>query len=182
MTGLRHRDGRHSMGALTTYARPDQMREWHDRATPGDRCIYAIGPDLGSDPSAALARKLSDEGTVHLSRERDGKGWRYFMERRPAPAGNSAGPRPLSEDEARVLDLIADAAARGRPCPSNSVIADRLDMDSRYRARDLFNALVRNGHIRVVAQSRFSTRVIEIADSGQRTRELEAASRTERKS
>lgn len=168
MGGIARLGERYVTGTLTTYARPEQMREWHERAAPGDRCIYAIGPDLGDDPSAALARELGQTGTVHLSRQRDGRGWRYFMEKRPA-AVSTKGPPRLSPDEARVLALLADAAARGRECPSYSEIAEQLDLRSRFQARDRFNALVRAGAVRIVSNERLHGRIIEIVASGQRT-------------
>ena len=160
-------------GSLTMYARPEQMREWHERAAPGDRCIYAIGPDLGADAAASLAREFSDARTVHLSRQRDGNAWRYFMERRPA--ADAPAPTRLSIEDARVLALLADAAARGRLCPTNSEIADLLNLVSRFQARDRFNALVRAGEIKVIAQGSFGRRVIEIVTSGERTADVSEA-------
>jgi hypothetical protein len=156
--------------ALTTYVDVDELRENFERAQAGDRVTYAIGPYL--KPGAlvpAVARKLAEGGRGHLLQEREGRGYRYFIVKSTAPRLRVVEALNPASAEARVLALLIEAAQAGRRCPGNTEIADRLDLDSRYQARDRVQALVRLGHIRVVEQLRFGGRVIEIVASGLRT-------------
>lgn len=156
------------MGAETLYAPVSQLCEWVDAARPGDVAIYARGPAL--DPqheTAALVRRLAGEAKVTPFKTRDGGGMLIHQVKRQA--AGSAKARRLHPDAARMLSVLADAAARGRPCPSNAEIAELLDFETREQARYRFNALVRAGHVRLIAREHFGVRVIEIAASGLRT-------------
>lgn len=165
MRGTASESVRYRIAPLTTYAKPEQMRVWVSCADAGDRCVYAIGPVLGSDPSATLAREFADAGRVHLSRERDGRGFRYFMEKRPAKSAPLLGEE-LSDEDARLLDLLAAASEAGLPCPSYAEIADKLDFSTRWHARRRMNALMASGRVQIVCEEGNFKRVIIVSGDG----------------
>lgn len=170
MGGIARDGARYRIGPLTTYARPDQLREWHKHASPGDRCIYAIGPALGADPVAALAREMGEAGTVHLSRERDERGWRYFMEKRPSPPAQAA-KLCLGGLERQLLEALVQIADEGLPLPSFEILAERAGLSDRHAARYRLQNLEAQGHVRITCLSS-GARVAEIVATGQRTAEI----------
>jgi hypothetical protein len=74
-------------------------------------------------------------------------------------------PRHMTAD--RVFEVLADAAARGAPCPTNKEISDTVGLLTASNASEMVRRLEAAGRIRV---NRFScTRVIEIVATGART-------------
>lgn len=147
------RDGaQYRIAPLTTYARPDDMRRWCEGAAAGHRCTYAVGPKLGQDAAAELARSLEAAGKVRLSRQREGQGWRYFMERRPAedPApAETPAQRIAGRPEGRLLDALTVLAEAGDPLPSLEALAELAGLPHRQAASYRLRLLVDGGYVTV---------------------------------
>lgn len=171
-------------GAVTHFADAGQMRAWLASAPPGQLMIYACGPNLfpGSNPAAVLAREWQAGGLAELSQtraDRDGC-WNYRARKlaeipsvdlkAPLAGSTNQDPPEFSDsEEGRLYRLIKRTALAGLPCPSNAEIAEALELDSRFRARDRFNALVKAGHLNLIEGNRFGARVVEVAATGART-------------
>ena len=178
--GGNQQGARFRIGPLTTYVEAAELTAWHRGAAPGDRCTYAIGPALGSRAGAAqLARELAARGAAHLFQERDGKGWRYCIEKRAAPVRPDGRVVPLdpASIEGRLLALLTRAADASRPCPTNEELAEALGLGAGHEARYRFGRLIEGGHLRLIESRRFGGRVIEVAATGARTAALGMRSR-----
>lgn len=149
------RSGAHyRIGPLTTYADPGELERRFRRASAGDRLTYAIGPALGAGAATAqLARRWHEQGLVHLSRERDGKGWRYFIEKRPAPPCESAKPNTAAgiagRPEEQLLLVLIDFAGGGEPLPSLELLAERAGLPHRQAADYRLRLLLDGGYVRI---------------------------------
>lgn len=167
---------RYRIGPLTTYADPAALRASFERAGPGKKIVYAIGPALGRDAETPrVARALAGSGAGRLHRE----GNRYVIVKNPAacassgastnvrPAGSQSalpgrGPGgagfPAGSPEHRLLAVLEEYAADGQALPSNALLAELAELPdgeaARYRLRKLSEAgLVRvtmNGTVRRV--------------------------------
>lgn len=158
---------RYRIGPLTTYADPVDFERLFRGASAGDRFVYAIGPALGKDAAVArLARQFSDAGEAHLYRERDGRGWRYCIERRcDAAAAQVATTLPPGSEEARLLAFLAEHD--GRVCPSYETMAEAADLPDRQAARYRLRKLERDG--RIVVTGSGAARRVQIVAAGERT-------------
>jgi len=71
--------------------------------------------------------------------------------------------------EARLLDLISDAAKAGDRCPTDIQLMDALGLLSQARLAALFRSLEESGQLTVERYKSF--RVATVAETGLRTRE-----------
>lgn len=157
MSGRIDRDRAHyRIGPLTTYVDAAELEKNFRRAAAGERVTYAIGPAVSlSAATAALVRAWHDEGLCHLLREREdgGRGFRFFVQKRPAAAAraNSVGVAcPIQgRPEEKLLNVLAEIAERGGLMPSLDLLADRSELPSRNAADYRLRLLVEGGFVRV---------------------------------
>lgn len=105
----------------------DQVDQWLKRARPGEVLVYAHGPSLIQGAAAARIRALiKSDDVIPLPQRRSADGgfdYRVVRNRvrtvRNAPVRLDAGMRG-------VLDLLTEAAAQGRRCPSDADMGARL--------------------------------------------------------
>lgn len=168
--------------ALTQYEDPVAMAKWLATAKPGDCIVYATGPYLGDHPAKRLALRWQDQGKAVLFQKRSERLHCFdYYAKKPRRAGdpaNDAGSRRVAgsppRDEAwregregRVYALLFRDVAAGRHCPSNAEIAQRLDFDSRYMAKDALTKLKAMGLIRFEQAGQHRTRIVTIVATGQ---------------
>lgn len=169
MEGARYR-----IGPLTTYAAPGDLKAWLEAAAPGDRCTYAVGPALSAaHETKVIAAGAAARGEAHLFQRRDGKGWRYLIEKRARPA--EAADRRIrlcaggsTTPEGRLYRVLAELARDGLPLPDFTTLAELADLPDRHAARYRLNVLERAG--RVIVRGSGAAREIEIAGKGWVTR------------
>ncbi len=169
--------------ALTQYAESTDMARWIVTAKPGEVLVYATGPMLGDHAAKRLALGWQGDGKAELFQRRATRAhcFDYCARKRGAGvagAANDAGSRRVAgsppRDEAwregregRVYSLLFRDVAAGRHCPSNAEIAERLDFDSRYMAKDALTKLKAMGLIRFEQAGRHRTRIVTIVATGQ---------------
>jgi hypothetical protein len=163
------------IGPLTTYAAPGELRAWLGAARPGDQCTYALGPAL--DPgheTKRLAAEAAQRGEAHLFQKRDGRGWRYGIEKRvPAPRDDQRlriATDLAGTPEGRLLRVLADLARAGVPLPSLSELADMADLADRFAAKYRLCRLRKAGLIDVRGHGH--RREVEILGKGWITRSV----------
>ncbi|MYL99576.1 hypothetical protein GR702_17585 [Novosphingobium sp. FGD1] len=157
MSGRLDRDSAHyKIGPLTTYVDAAELERRFRKARAGERVTYAIGPAVSlTAATAALVRAWHDEGLCHLLRERenDGRGFRYFLQKRhgaTTSANSAAVACPIEgRPEARLLQVLADIAEGGGPLPSLDLLADRAELPTRNAADYRLRLLVEGGFVRV---------------------------------
>lgn len=167
---------RFAIGPLTLWTAPEELRAWLSSAAPGDRCTYAIGPALADHPTRRLAADAAKRGEVHLFQERDGKGLRYGIEKRPpsAEAGGATVHRLridagfAASPEGRLYRVLTEIARAGLALPNYSELAELADLTDRQAAHYRLCLLQKQG--RVLVRGQGETREIEIAGKGWVTR------------
>ncbi|MGZ8353701.1 MAG: hypothetical protein ACXWUJ_11445 [Allosphingosinicella sp.] len=122
-----------ALGALplcdTWVANVSEMDAWVERAKPGDRFVYCIGPDIVRGLAAARAAELYREGLVELYQPaaETCRGRKFLMERRSTPtkAEQVDGQARAAVDPhaIAIYGALKAAADRGRRCPSNLALA-----------------------------------------------------------
>ncbi|MDR7101498.1 hypothetical protein [Croceicoccus sp. BE223] len=178
--------------ALTQYAEAGDMARWIATARPGEVLVYATGPMLGDHAAKRLALRWHGEGRVHLFQRRAERAhcFEYCARARaPSPGegandgGRPAGGRqvagsPPRDDvwresrDGRVYALLFRDVAAGRCCPSNGEIAERLDLDDRYAAKNALTRLKTMGLIRFEQAGRTRTRIVTIVATGQSSADI----------
>lgn len=175
--------------SLAQFADPSQLEGAFWALPKGGSLIFAQGPSsLGgaSNATVLLVQGWVKEGQATTASGRDPRNreaWIYRVYRQaaeapkaPAIKGSPAPGQPPVNDPnweesavGMVYRMLRRCAQRGWPCPTNDAIAEHLNFESHEQARYRFNQLVRDGLVRVIEPARFSTRVIEITATGERT-------------
>lgn len=166
---------RFSLGPLTTYAEPGELREWIRSAAPGDRDTYAIGPALSENAEAKrIAAAAYERGEVDLFQKREGRGWRYIIVKlapdaaRPRRGGRQTrlrlDPDFEASDAGRLFRLLCERARDGLPLPSLTEMAEMADLPDRHAADYRLRCLAKSG--RVVIRGKGDAREIEIVGKG----------------
>jgi hypothetical protein len=146
---------------------------WVREAKPGDSAVYARGEALSRQVSA-MAGRLQDQGLVDLTRRRDGRGWRFLIQRRSAPFRLASDRRRgrqygRASAESIILRMIRQAIRLNQPCPTNSEFADVAGLSGRIAASYRLRKLVAAGKIVLVDHGPFERRVAVLVDTGQAT-------------
>ncbi|MBX7496786.1 hypothetical protein K3172_13045 [Qipengyuania sp. 6B39] len=166
-----------SIGPLTTYAEPAQMRAWLAGAEAGHAIVYATGPALAEHPAKALALKWQGEGKVELSQRRSARAHCFdYLARKVGDAVCTMAERNASLTETRtqmraLLKILRRCAVRGAVCPSLTKAARELGLPGggrgRRRAQYLFDRLKAEKKIAVSGNGRNAPRVVTILAPGQ---------------
>ncbi len=178
-----------TLPALTHYAEAADMARWIATARPGDVTVYATGPMLGDHAAKRLALQWQGEGKAELFQRRSDRNHCFdYCARKRAPAHKAAANdegsvrrlvdgRPPQDDawrdsrEGRVYALLFRDVADGRCCPTNASIAERLDLDTRYCAKDALAKLKDMGLIRFEQTGLRRTRIVTIVATGRSSAE-----------
>jgi hypothetical protein len=160
---------------------PEQFQNWAARAARGEDVVYAIGER--PDPAIApVARQLAEAGVVALTSRRAGNGFRFIAQRLPDPRPSQMRARTpvnrgrfvLSAHDGKmttraVLRVLAQAANRGLPCPTNAELARRVGLNGPVAASYRVRRLVQAGLIVVDEPSPVERRVVTIVATGKST-------------
>lgn len=153
-------------------AAPAALIRWAQRALAGETCTYARASRLPRlDACAAAARMLSDGGSLQLWQVRSALPglFEYRARRTMRPLVTAARPVELPRQLRLVLAILADAAAEGQPCPTNSEIALQAGLGYPQRAAACVAQLRNMGLITVETMPLPIGRRVTIAETGATT-------------
>lgn len=154
------------------------LEAWVERAEAGAEQIYAAGVETvrGSEVGLAALRLIA-EGLI-VTFQTGVPGARNYIARRTAQAGRTIVQRPAAaqarSDMRAVLELLREAARRGRPCPTNKRIAELCGLPTALAASYRLRCLREQGLIDIELVGDSPGRIITIRSSGQRTAILPA--------
>jgi len=179
-SGAVGRDGAMVLVELASCADPAALERWLDTSKPGSPpAIYASGLELPrSNPVVVMVRGWAAArlATLGCRKHPDRPGFSQWLVYRSfaAPAARATAPgstrcRAECVEQRAMLALLRRCALAGKSCPSNTALARRLKLRSRFAARDLFNRLVAAGAIRVEERGKLLPRVVTIVATGKAT-------------
>lgn len=176
--------------ATATYADPDQLLEWFERAMPGQRSVYARG--CGLRPDNATVRLVSgwrEGGTAITAQRRLGDAdFEYFVGKcasreaikAAVPAGREAKAVAIRGTPMGVLfDYIRGLIEDGLPMPLNAAIAEELNWRDKHQVRYRLNQLQLSGLI-AVTFGKAEERIVRDLISDRATASVEQQSSQER--
>lgn len=184
------------IGPLTHYAEPAALRAWFASAPAGGVAVYATGPFASTaHPVCALAREWYAAGQAELFRQRSttrANSFDYQVRKLAGVSDHAASPSalppvgaggeepiPHDAEQARLLELLRDAAERGRACPSSAGLAVSLRLPSSKRGLNrvqyLLGRLVRDGWIAVESRGRNAPRAVTVLRGRAQGKRTEAA-------
>lgn len=104
-----------------------QVNAWHRAAKPGERLIYAKGPQLLHGETTLRLRQLAECDAVHLfhRRSQDQAGFDYIAQRREDRVIKQQAPDP--QMMAVLLTFKSVAIAGGR-CPTDAELAEAMGL------------------------------------------------------
>lgn len=165
---------RFAIGPLCWGIDEAEFARWIERAAPRDRIVYAGGPVLPRKMAVVRAVTVAkDAGLVGTHVVRENGACLYVAERRAESGGGESAARawPVPGSIAdRMLGILTDAAAAGRPCPTNAVLSISLSLTGAEQARYIFGQLVNAGLIAVENRGPKLRRIVTIVKSGERTK------------
>ncbi len=159
--------------ALSVAIEATVLESWVRRAKPGEKIVYASGfapPRMAA--AFQLARELAGVGLIDLHNpRREGGGFEWVARRRaasvePPPAEQPALPDHIAD---KILNILAEAARRGTPCPTDAEFAEELELPNADAASYRIRKLVARGEIEIARPSWRERRVVTIVATGQRT-------------
>lgn len=153
----------------------EALDQWAATAVPGEKTIYATGPELPRGaPAVLLARALADIGLVTLTTQAIEGGRNYLAIRcaidpnKPEPARHLA---PATEDllAAKVLQRLRRAANLEQVCPTNAELARDCGLRDADAASYRIRKLIAASCIRVEDQGPNARRIVTIVGTGKST-------------
>ncbi len=153
--------------------------EFARTARPGETLEYARGAHPPRELVRAM-RPLVEAGVLSPVARRSADGFRFIVERGTAPIARAKAPRRGTVRRRRVrkssltqvFEMLARAARRGEPCPTNDELARACGLSGKLAASYRVRRLAAMGHVTVEDHSPFGRRVITILtgrDAGART-------------
>lgn len=163
--------------------KPDQFRNWVERAKPGEDVVYAEGV-RPADLIGGFVRSQADAGLVTMTSKRVDGRLRFIAQRLPDPRPSeriARGPQHRGRFAKRqvkgrrtaerlIYKLLCEAARCNRPCPTNSELAARVGLSGAVAASYRVRRLVAAGDIIVEEPSPLERRVVTIVATGKQTR------------
>ena len=136
---------------------------------PGMRMTYGRGEAPPRDAVAAMADLVEARVLVPI-RKREAGGYLFMVERGLAPLSRAERPRRGRARQrlirktslSMVFDMLARAARRGGPCPTNDELAAACRLSGKMAASYRMRRLVADGKIAVEDHSPFGRRVVTI--------------------
>ncbi len=167
-------------GVLNTVARVplaaevDELDHWVSIALPGERCIYATGPELPRGaPAVSRARILAESGLVTLTTQAIVGGRNFIAVRCAIDPNKPVVDRhvPPQEDALaeKVLARLRRAANFSQLCPTNAELARDCGLKDADAASYRIKKLIRERKIRVEDQGPNRRRIVTIVATGRRT-------------
>jgi hypothetical protein len=170
---------------LSTSVAAADLQAWFDAAAPGAQAVYASGLDLPRDSGGVkLAAALGERKLAHLIQRRDPadrRRWQWIVQKaggsiRPAASlvecgetrqGSCCTRSPQTQRElTALLEVLRKVANAALPCPSNTVLADMLDLAPGKAGRDrvqyLLGELKRARAIELTSHGRNAPRTIRV--------------------
>ncbi len=152
----------------------EQLDQWVSTALPGDRCIYATGPELPREaPAVSLARTMANVGLVTLTTQAVAGGRNFIAIRCAIDPNRPDAPRhaPVREDDLaeKVLARLRRAANLGHVCPTNAELARDCGLKDADAASYRIRKLIAARKIRVEDHGPNTRRVVTIVSTGRRT-------------
>jgi hypothetical protein len=167
---------------LQMMMKPDQFDNWVKAARPGDDVVYATGA-RPAEGIGAYVRSLHEKGLVTMTAKRGDDGFRFIAQRLSDPRPSQVRARKpvnrgrfaLAANDGKmttraVLRLLAQAASKGLPCPTNAELAKRIGLKDAVAASYRVRRLVQSGAIVVEEPSPSERRVVTIVATGAQTR------------
>jgi hypothetical protein len=145
---------------------------WLGSAKPGERLVYARGPQLVQGAAAALLRKLTDAGEVITHNRRDpATGLLEFIAVRNRVRLVTQRAPACDAHMMAVLLVVNDAALNGERCPSDAAIGDQTGLtadQAKWQLKKLADAkLIERRNVPTKSDSRF--RVVRVVATGAET-------------
>lgn len=122
------------------------LRDWVERAAPGDTLAYATGAVPPRTAAAwVLARELAEARLVALTSRRTAEGWAWIAERLGLPGAALPASAPAVDMMMlRVAEEVLRCANAGEPCPTDGELAARCGLPGtdavNYRLRKAVKA------------------------------------------
>lgn len=155
----------------------DDIYRFAALARPGETLVYGRGAEVPRETVRAM-RPLVDAGVLHPARVcRDGV-CTFTVQRGSASLGGgridlsrglgSAGRGRVRERRVRkssltmVFEMIARAARRGAPCPSNSEIAAACGLSGKQAVIYRVRKLVQSGRIAIEYRGPYNQRIVTV--------------------
>jgi hypothetical protein len=152
-----------------------QVAAWFNRASAGERLIYAHGPTLVQGETSAYVRDLALAGKADPVQPRSPLGgFDYVIQKRSSPIEPPRGRRePQDEATETIYRAFASAAQQRARAPSNTELARRAGLATREQAAWRVKQLVQGERIRLASVTvgpDAGWRVVTIVATGRQTK------------
>lgn len=166
--------GAASLARLPLAVDASALDQWASSAMPGDKIIYATGPELPrGSPAVAMARTLANVGLVTLTTRALDGGRDFIAIRCAIDPNKAAAPRhaPVQEDELTelVFRRLSRAANLGQVCPTNAELARDCGLPDAAAASYRIRKLIAAKRVRIEDQGPNRRRIVTIVKTGRCT-------------